>query len=85
MLVDLTHGAAAVCAKLGIPRAPGLAELADGRVSFDEIVHVDDETPLQVIPAGQAAAKQDDEARAPRPHLRGDGAGLPLYGAARRP
>jgi Mrp family chromosome partitioning ATPase len=59
VLVDLTHGAAAVCAKLGIPRAPGLAELADGRVSFDEIVHVDKETPLQVIPAGQAAAQQE--------------------------
>jgi hypothetical protein len=59
VLVDLTHGAAALSAKLGIPRAPGLAELADGRVSFDEIVHVDKETPLQVIPAGEAAAKQE--------------------------
>ena len=59
VLVDLTHGAVAVCAKLGIPRAPGLAELAAGRAGFDEIVHVDEETPLQVIPAGQAAAKQE--------------------------
>lgn len=59
VLVDLTNGAAAVCAKLGIPRAPGLAELADGRVSFDEIVHVDKETALQVIAAGQAAAKRE--------------------------
>jgi len=59
VLVDLTHGAAAICARLGIPRAPGLADLADGRVSFDDIVHVDKETQLQVIPAGQAAAKRE--------------------------
>ena len=59
VLVDLTNGAAAVCAKLGIPRVPGLAELADGRVSFDGIVHVDKETPLQVIPAGQTVAKRE--------------------------
>jgi Mrp family chromosome partitioning ATPase len=59
VLVDLTHGAAALGVKLGIPRTPGLAELADGRVSFDDIVQVDKETPLQVIPAGQSIAKQE--------------------------
>ena len=58
VLVDLTHGAAAAGTKLGVPRVPGLAELANGRVSFDEIVHVDKETPLQVIPAGQSAAQE---------------------------
>lgn len=59
VLVDLTRGTAAVSTKLGIPTAPGLAEIADGRVSFDEIVHVDKDTPLQVIPAGQSAAEQE--------------------------
>jgi Mrp family chromosome partitioning ATPase len=57
VLVDLTHGA--IAPKLGIRRTPGLAELAAGSAGFEEIVHVDDETQLQVIPAGQAAAKQD--------------------------
>jgi Mrp family chromosome partitioning ATPase len=57
VLVDLSRGAAAVCAKLGISRAPGFVELAAGHASFDDVVHVDDETPLQVIPAGQAAAR----------------------------
>ena len=58
VLLDLTYGA--IGPKLGIPRTtPGFAELAAGHASFDEIVHVDDETPLQVIPAGQVAAKQE--------------------------
>ena len=57
VLVDLTHDA--IGPKLGIRRSPGFAELAAGSAGFDEIVHVDDETPLQVIPAGQAAAKQE--------------------------
>jgi Mrp family chromosome partitioning ATPase len=59
VLIDLTRGPAGVCAKLGIPRAPGFAELAAGHASFDDVVHVDDETPLQVIPAGQAAARRE--------------------------
>lgn len=58
VLVDLAR-AAAVSAKLGIPRAPGFAEIADGRVGFDAIVHIDKDTPLQVIPAGQSAAKAE--------------------------
>ena len=57
VLVDLTHGA--IGSKLGISPTPGFAELAAGHAGFDDIVHVDDETQLQVIPAGQAAAKQD--------------------------
>jgi hypothetical protein len=59
VLVDLTRGPIAVGARLGIPRAPGFAELADGRAGFDDVVHVDDETPLQVIPAGQAVARPE--------------------------
>jgi hypothetical protein len=57
VLVDLTHGA--IGPKLGIPRTTGFAELAAGSAGFDDIVHVDDETQLQVIPAGQATAKQE--------------------------
>lgn len=56
ILVDLTRGA--IAPKLGIRRTPGFAELAAGGAGFDEIVHVDDETQLQVIPAGQAVTKQ---------------------------
>ena len=65
VLVDLTHDAVAVCAKLGIPRAPGFAELAAGSAGFDDIIRIDDETPLQVIAAGHPVAKvetkQDSE------------------------
>ena len=57
VLVDLAHGA--IGPKLGISPTPGFAELAAGHAGFDDIVHVDEETQLQVIPAGQAAAKQD--------------------------
>ncbi len=52
VLVDLARGAAAVSGRLGLPRAPGFADLAAGRVGFEDVVHVDDETLLQVIPAG---------------------------------
>jgi hypothetical protein len=57
VLVDLAHGAVAVSDELGIPRAPGLAELAAGRAGFEGVVHVDDETPLQIIPAGDRAVR----------------------------
>ena len=57
VLVDLTHGS--IGPKLGISPTPGFAELAAGHAGFDDIVHIDDETQLQVIPAGKAAAKQE--------------------------
>lgn len=57
VLVDLAHGAVAVSDELGIPRAPGFAELAAGRAGFEDVVHVDDETLLQIIPAGDRAVR----------------------------
>ncbi len=54
VLVDLTRGTVAVSGHLRLPREPGFAELAAGRVGFDNVVHVDEETPLQVIPAGNS-------------------------------
>jgi hypothetical protein len=59
VLVDLTRGAIAVCAKLGLPRSPGFAELAVGRAGFDGIVHVDEESSLQIIAAGTHTAKTE--------------------------
>jgi succinoglycan biosynthesis transport protein ExoP len=55
VLVDLTRGPNAVSDELGLPRTPGFAELAVGTASFDDIVHVDEATPLQVIPPGGLA------------------------------
>ena len=55
VLVDLTRGPNAVSDELGLPRTPGFAELAAGTAGFYEIVHVDEETPLQVIPPGGLA------------------------------
>jgi Mrp family chromosome partitioning ATPase len=52
VLVDLARGPKAVSEELALPRAPGFAELAAGDASFDDIVHVDEETPLQVIASG---------------------------------
>ncbi|HZP08923.1 Wzz/FepE/Etk N-terminal domain-containing protein [Methyloceanibacter sp.] len=57
VLVDLTRGASAVSGPLGLPRAPGFTDLSAGRASFDEVIRVDAETPLQVITAGNPAAK----------------------------
>jgi Mrp family chromosome partitioning ATPase len=52
VLVDLTQGPAAVSGPLGLPRAPGLADLVAGRAGFEDVVRIDADTPLQVIPAG---------------------------------
>jgi Mrp family chromosome partitioning ATPase len=57
VLVDLTHGAVAIADELGIPHAPGFAELAAGRAGFEDVVHLDDETSLQIIPAGDHAVR----------------------------
>jgi len=57
VLVDLSRGAAAVSGRLALPRAPGFADLLAGRVGFDEVIHVDVETALQVIPAGHPTVR----------------------------
>jgi len=57
VLVDLSRGAAAVSGHLALPRAPGFADLLAGRVGFDEVIHVDSETALQVIPAGHPTVR----------------------------
>jgi Mrp family chromosome partitioning ATPase len=61
VLVDLTRGAAAVSGPLGLPRAPGFTDLAAHRAGFENVVHVDTESPLQVIPAGNPAVKASGE------------------------
>jgi Mrp family chromosome partitioning ATPase len=63
VLVDLTRGLTATCAKLSIPCAPGLAELAAGHAAFDDIVHVDHATSLQAIAAGTHIAKVETKQR----------------------
>jgi Mrp family chromosome partitioning ATPase len=57
VLVDLTRGASAVSGPLGLPRAPGLTDLAAGRASFDAVIRIDADTPLQVITAGNPAVR----------------------------
>jgi len=52
VLVDLTRGAAAVSAPLGLARAPGLTELLAERATFEDVIQIDPETELQAIPAG---------------------------------
>jgi Mrp family chromosome partitioning ATPase len=61
VLVDLTRGSSAVSGPLGLPRAPGFTDLAAGRASFDDVIRVDTDTPLQVITAGNPAVKGDGE------------------------
>jgi hypothetical protein len=52
VLVDLAHGPHSVSATLGLPRFPGLADLAAGHAQFDDVIAIDGETPLHVIGAG---------------------------------
>ncbi len=61
VLVDLTRGSAAVSGRLGLPRAPGFTDLAAGRASFEDVVQIDDETALQVIPAGNPTVKAEGD------------------------
>jgi hypothetical protein len=57
VLVDLACGATAISGRLGLARAPGFADLAAGRASFEEVILLDPETPLHVIPAGNPRAR----------------------------
>lgn len=59
VLVDLAKGASAVSGPLGMPRVPGFADLSAGRANFGDVIRVDDETPLQVIAAGNPAVQGD--------------------------
>lgn len=61
VLLDLTRGAAALSGQLGSPRAPGFTDLAAGRASFEDVVRIDSDSPLQVIAAGNPAIKSDGE------------------------
>ncbi|MEZ5873705.1 MAG: hypothetical protein R3D30_02380 [Hyphomicrobiales bacterium] len=59
VLVDLARGASVVSGRLGMPRVPGFTDLAAGRASFSDVIRIDDETPLQVITAGNPAVPGD--------------------------
>ncbi len=52
VLLDLAHGPHCISAALGLPRFPGLADLAAGRAQFEDVIGIDTETPLHVIAAG---------------------------------
>jgi Mrp family chromosome partitioning ATPase len=59
VLVDLSRGAAAVSGRLGLPRAPGFADLVAGRAGFEQVIHIDGDTALQVIPAGNPTVRPE--------------------------
>lgn len=59
VLVDLARGASVVSGRLGMPRVPGFTDLAAGRASFSDVIRIDDETPLQVITAGNPTVPGD--------------------------
>jgi hypothetical protein len=52
VLLDLAHGPHSISAALGLPRFPGLSDLAAGRAQFEDVIGIDAETPLHVIAAG---------------------------------
>ena len=60
VLLDLAHGPHSVSAALGLPRFPGLADLAAGRAQFEDVIGLDAETPLHVIAAGNPRFAADD-------------------------
>jgi Mrp family chromosome partitioning ATPase len=65
VLVDVTRGSEVVSGPLGLPRAPGFTDLIAGRSSFADVVRVDEDTPLQIIAAGnpKLSARGDEAAR----------------------
>lgn len=60
VLVDLAKGASAVSGPLSMPRVPGFSDLAADRVSFADVIRVDEETPLQVITAGNPTTRSEE-------------------------
>jgi uncharacterized protein involved in exopolysaccharide biosynthesis/Mrp family chromosome partitioning ATPase len=61
VLVDLTPASTAISGPLGLPRAPGFADLLSGSAGFEDVVCLDGKSSLQVIVAGSAPAKSDDK------------------------
>jgi Mrp family chromosome partitioning ATPase len=63
VLVDMTRGAASISGALGLPRTPGLTDLVAGRAGFEDVVRIDDDSPLQVISPGnpKLSAKKREE------------------------
>lgn len=61
ILVDLTPASTAISGPLGLPRAPGFADLLAGGAGFEDVVCLDGKSSLQVIVAGNAPAKSDDQ------------------------
>jgi hypothetical protein len=52
LLLDMAQGATTVSDFLGLKRSPGFNELLANAAAFEDVLHVDRESPLQVIPAG---------------------------------
>jgi hypothetical protein len=52
VLLDLAHGPHSISAALGLPRFPGLGDLAAARAQFEDVIALDADTPLHVIAAG---------------------------------
>ncbi|MEM9590024.1 MAG: Wzz/FepE/Etk N-terminal domain-containing protein [Pseudomonadota bacterium] len=61
-LVDLAKGGAVVSGRLNMQRIPGFSDLAAGAVDFADVVKLDDETALQVIPAGNPMLNNGEDA-----------------------
>jgi hypothetical protein len=60
VLLDLAHGPHSISAALGLPRFPGLSDLAAGRAQFEDVIGIDADTPLHVIAAGNPRFAADD-------------------------
>jgi hypothetical protein len=61
LLIDLTRGTSSVSGALGMPRVPGINDLVAGRSSFEDVIKIDPESSLQVIPAGNPKGGGSDE------------------------
>ena len=61
VLLDLGGGPTTLCARLGLLRSPGFAELAAGHAGFEDVIQVDKGSPLQVIVTGQVAGSPQSQ------------------------
>ncbi|MFD0987318.1 exopolysaccharide transport family protein [Methyloligella solikamskensis] len=52
LLLDMAQGSTTVSDFLGLERSPGFNELLANVAAFEDVLRVDSESPLQVIPAG---------------------------------
>lgn len=64
VLLDVGGGLGSVSSALRLPRVPGYSELATGDSTFDAVIRVDPDSPLQIITSGASSSSEGADSAA---------------------